>query len=196
MAESRTDLGEQKLEPNTRLPQLTERGLHIAASVIAVLNFIFLGETIIQSNTPRIEVNYSIDNIFLSIIVFMILELALNSVFALFIVLVARYGEGVPFGTIILICCISAATSIFNVQWIIIGHIPSSIADWAGFILATLFACGLAIYFTHSVYNKEVNRLSKPDRKAYSERTAPFIKRAIVVQILIFILFLFIYAAS
>lgn len=166
------------------------------ASIITVINFLFAIKTIAIANTPKVDIDFSIDNNLLALLVFMVLEACLNYAFAIFVVQIARMGEGLPFISVILTCSLSAVLSILNAQWVIVGGIPETSGEWASMVLASAAACLLAIYCIQSKFNKVVSAMDDTVGKKYVKDIDPLIKRAHVVQAFCFVGFFIVYAAS
>ncbi|NHO68572.1 hypothetical protein G8770_23720 [Aestuariicella hydrocarbonica] len=87
-----------------------------------------------------------IGSIEIGLIVSCTLEACLAAAFGWLIVLASSKGRGLPFLLSIAVMLVSAWTSLFNIQWLILGRAPETGADvaWLGVIGAVF--CGFALY--------------------------------------------------
>ncbi|MEH6385766.1 MAG: hypothetical protein V7780_14245 [Colwellia sp.] len=115
------------------------------ASIVTILNF---GWSLFAFNSiggiPKQGV--PIGSIEIGLIVSCTLETCLAAAFGWLIVFTSSKGRGLPFLLSIAVMLISAWTSLFNIQWLILGRSPETGADVAWLGVVSLVFCGFALY--------------------------------------------------
>ena len=127
----------------------------IFTGLVAIGNF---GYSLIHSFTNTGLGIPSTPNIILpmKLVFFMLIETALAYAFGWLLVNIEKHGDGVPFILLFVVSVISAWTSLFNAQWVIIGQTPVNFIFWSTFtlwfFLLSLIALLIAVYLiiTHS----------------------------------------------
>lgn len=121
----------------------------IITAAIAIGNFIYTishgiaGQTINPPTVPSVTIPFRF-------VAFLLLETALAYAFGWMMIKLAKQGRGVPIIMIWIISIISAWTSLFNIQWLILGsnEVPEiSIPYSAWLLILSVIAYVLAIYF-------------------------------------------------
>ena len=123
--------------------------INIVASLITLANFLYsiIGTDFREFNVPEFPISFTS----MQFILFVILESILASAFGFMFLVLAKLGHGMPFIAMWIVGLLSAWTSIFNVQWMIVGGVPMSVAEWSVFVLCTMVAVMIAAYmiFAH-----------------------------------------------
>lgn len=134
--------------------------LNLIASIITIINFLY-SLIIVNSSTQNPIPPIPSQALPIGLIIIALLETFLSAGFGWLIVKFAEKGHGIPFILVIVVALVSAWTTMFNIQWLIIQGSANGIG--AGIILFLMSAmfCGLACYFItiHSV-GKEYKQLN------------------------------------
>ncbi|GAD79472.1 hypothetical protein [Vibrio ezurae] len=127
------------------LKEETKQPVNWIASVVTILNFIVsLGVSVKYDSIPTGGI--PVGSVAVGFIVACLLEALLATAFGYLIVYSSSKGKGLPYLLAIVIMLISAWTSLFNAQWLVLGQAPATTGDaFALFVLAALFA-GFACY--------------------------------------------------
>jgi hypothetical protein len=132
--------------------------INFFAAIITIGNFIYSLSIVTEQITTPIPA-FPIQGLPLGFILIMFLETLLASGFGYILVKFAEKGHGIPFMLFITVALISAWTTMFNIQWLIIQGSANSFG--LGVMLAVLSAvfCGLACYFIliHSKDKKHID---------------------------------------
>ncbi|EOC7934805.1 hypothetical protein ACI8HB_003629, partial [Vibrio cholerae] len=115
------------------------------ASIITIVNFIW---TLMAFNAHQgiPSAAIPVGSVAIGIILACFLESFLAAAFGYAIVYMNSKGKGLPYLLSIVLMLLSAWTSLFNIQWLVLGSAPDSAGDlFALFALGTLFA-GFACY--------------------------------------------------
>ncbi len=120
--------------------------MNYIASIITIINFIY-SLFVITEKVTMPHLPFSSQGLPMSFIFIVFLEIFLASGFGYILVKFAEKGHGIPFMLFITVALISAWTTMFNIQWIIIkGPLNTFVTIFTLVILSVLF-CGLACYF-------------------------------------------------
>ena len=129
----------------TDLKAETRQPINLVASIVTVANFIW---TITAFNKMGgiPEAGIPVGSVEVGFILACFLEAFLATAFGWAIVSVTAKGSGLPVLLAIVLMLVSAWTSLFNAQWLVLGSAPTSEVDI--FVLAALgiFFCGFACY--------------------------------------------------
>ena len=171
------------------ISDIKNQELNFFAAIITIGNFIYsLGIVTEQVTTPIPSL--PIQGLPLGFILIMFLETLLAAGFGYILVKFAEKGHGIPFMLFITIALISAWTTMFNIQWLIIQGSANSFGS--GVVLAILSGifCGLACYFItihakekkHTSFNSNEIVLINEDGKLIAWQIGAFIVMYIFVM--------------
>ena len=173
---------------------LTASYLTIPSALITIANFI-LSITSGWAFKPVFELPFPAITSPLKLVAFVLLEAALAYAFGRLIIWLTGLGQGLPIIFLFTFCFLSAWTSLFNVQWIVVSDSPTVIFDknqgahiWfiTRIFVFSVLACLVAVYFI--VLHGE-DWIVKP-YSGLQERT----RNAYTVQVAMYLLIFFIFA--
>ena len=129
----------------SNIKEETKQPLNIVASIITIINFIgSIAAFNVVGGVP--EQAIPVGSVEIGFILACLLEALLAAAFGWAIVGVVSKGAGLPVLLAIVLMLVSAWTSLFNAQWLVLGSAPQTPGDATVLAAISAFFCGFACY--------------------------------------------------
>ena len=127
------------------IKQETKQLINWLASIVTIGNFLWSLNAVNSTGGIPLE-GVPIGRVEMGLIASFTLEAFLATAFGWVIVYASSRGRGLPFLLALVAMLISAWTSLFNIQWLVLGHAANSTNEVVLMGLIAAFFCGFACY--------------------------------------------------
>ncbi|EGU46897.1 hypothetical protein VIOR3934_16576 [Vibrio orientalis CIP 102891 = ATCC 33934] len=143
----------------TNIKKEMQQPINLVASIVTIINFIWSIQAF-NSHDGVPTAAIPAGSVAVGFILACLLEALLATAFGYAIVYVNSKGNGLPYLLAIVLMLISAWTSLFNAQWLVLGQAPTTGAQGFGLFAMGVFFAGFACYLIGDHVNKFKLKLS------------------------------------